>query len=225
MEELFDSYIFWIILGILLILIVCLVVFLVSKKRKKSVVNDVKDFNFVPELDQVMKENEVKPFSEQEFNRQLMSQVQGIEVNTSDGIEYNSENLKDINSTQEEVIDIVRDVPDLVPEFNSNGVTPQKSDNQISGTAVDFVKQVQSYVQPSVQGAPEFIPQSNIFLQELISNDSSVNSAVESIEIVDDSKSDEIVDVVEVPNDIQTSVSFNNVFGQSGNQENNSSNN
>lgn len=233
MADFFDNYIFLIIIGVLIVLVFLLVCLFVFKKRKKNVViNEVKEFSSVPEFDQISSSNEVKPFSEQDFNRQLMSQVQGVSV-SQDSVDQSIDSVSELNSdvlvqsdvqsqslNQENIV-----MPNLVPEFGSGTVNQsvvmnnEFIDKSVSNLVSDGNSSIQS------EGQIQFIPQPDIFGPGPVnSNSSSMNSDVEAIDIVDDSQ-DDVVDVLEpidegVSNNKIDVVDFNSVFGQSSNGSN-----
>ena len=233
MADLFDNYIFLIIVGIIVVLVIFLVICLIfSRRKKKENVNEVNEFTSIPELNQLSSSNDVKPFSEQDFNRQLMSQVQGVPI--VDNPESGSvPNLGPEIQGQQSVQPLIQNVannqvsnvmPNLVPEFNAS------SDNGVSnlGSESDLLLQSQNQNQVVFQngGQPDIFGPSPV-----IFNNSSVSSDVDSIDIVDEVQEDivdvqeDIVDVVEPVSDVVSSnqsdvVDFNSVFGQSSNGSN-----
>jgi len=224
MADFFSNYIFLIVGGIVIALVIVLVYFLFFKKRKTvetvENVNEIKSFTSVPEFDQLTNPNNVKPFSEQDFNRQLMSQTQDVSDNST--IQSVPNLVPEFNSNsvvQTQNSGIENGMPNLVPEFNSNsGVQTQNSGIENSGIP-NLVPEFNSNNGVQSQGEPQFIPQPDVFGQV---SASSSDSSVESIDIVEDAQ-DDIVDVVEPVDDTiaqSVEVDFNSVFGQSSNGSN-----
>lgn len=226
MADLFDNYIFLIIVGIIVVLVIFLVIFLIfGRRKKKENVNEENDFTSIPELNQLSSSNDVKPFSEQDFNRQLMSQSQGVpNVGGSSVSDLNSGSLVQPQGQSVANNQVSNVMPNLVPEFNAS------SDNGVSnlGSESDLLLQSQNQNQVVFQngGQPDIFGPSPV-----ISNNSSVISDVDSIDIVDEVQEDivdvqeDIVDVVEPDSDVVSSnqsdvVDFNSVFGQSSNGSN-----
>lgn len=201
----FNNPIILAVIGVILLFVIVVVFLLIKKKSKKNVVvNEVKEFNSVPELDQIS--TEVKPFSEQDFNRQLMSQTQGIVVNENSVNGPVSDLVSNSNQgvvqNEAQSVNNSSGMPNLVPEFNQGNVQSEAQG-----------------VQSQIQGAPQFIAQPDIFGQPPIVS-TGVNSA-QSVDIVEPVQESEVVDIVDAgdtQNSAQSQINnndFNSVFGQS----------
>ncbi len=107
-----------IVAGSCLLLVILIIIFIIFRKRnKKKVINsDVNTFSEIPELDSV--NPEFRPFSEQDFNQQLMSQSMDNDDFIDNDVSSNNNvvmnDSKDMISNNENVDNISK--PDLVPE-------------------------------------------------------------------------------------------------------------
>ena len=233
--------------GGLLLFIIVLIVLLKGKKRKNkdSVPVEVDKSSVVPEFDQI--NTPVQPFSEQNFNRQLMSQNQGVDTivgqsNTDGSMPVSGvQQVSEVNqsSVQSNMLDVI---PQLVPEVQSNiqsqvGVNVQP--NMVGSTPVNDVQQVNAVnqipVQPSVQSQVGLSVQPNIFEQQQIIDvnvaqpqamesvpTQSVEPVVDIIEPQVDSVTEPIVDILEPTVNVEVGQSNvqtqNNNFGSVINQ-------
>ena len=233
--------------GGLLLFIIVLIVLLKGKKRKNkdSVPVEVDKSSVVPEFDQI--NTPVQPFSEQNFNRQLMSQNQGVDTivgqSNIDGSTPVSgvQQVSEVNQSfaQSNMLDVI---PQLVPEVQSNiqsqvGVNVQP--NMVGSTPVNDVQQVNAVnqipVQPSVQSQVGLSVQPNIFEQQQIIDvnvaqpqamesvpTQSVEPVVDIIEPQVDSVTEPIVDILEPTVNVEVGQSNvqtqNNNFGSVINQ-------
>ena len=233
--------------GGLLLFIIVLIVLLKGKKRKNkdNVPVEVDKSSVVPEFDQI--NTPVQPFSEQNFNRQLMSQNQGVDTivgqSNIDGSAPVSgvQQVSEVNQSfvQSNMLDVI---PQLVPEVQSNiqsqvGVNVQP--NMVGSTPVNDVQQVNAVnqipVQPSVQSQVGLNVQPNIFEQQQIIDvnvaqpqamgivpTQSVEPVVDIIEPQVESVTEPIVDILEPTVNVEVGQSNvqtqNNNFGSVINQ-------
>ena len=233
--------------GGLLLFIIVLIVLLKGKKRKNkdSVPVEVDKSSVVPELNQI--NTPVQPFSEQNFNRQLMSQNQGVDTivgqSNIDGSTPVSgvQQVSEVNQSfaQSNMLDVI---PQLVPEVQSNiqsqvGVSVQP--NMVGSTPLNDVQQVNAVnqipVQPSVQSQVGLNVQPNIFEQQQIIDvnvahpqamgsvpTQSVEPVVDIIEPQVESVTEPIVDILEPAVNVEVGQSNvqtqNNNFGSVINQ-------